>query len=193
MEEGTAQRNEDPHAWSVYKNLCREVKREIRTAENTFIAEQVVNNKNNSNCLWKAIRLCIPKKSASQRNYSKDEKIVADEFNNFFSDMGKSTINKIVKLAEESNYTLNQFIPRIFPLSEQFTFNAVECEQIQKIVTSMASGKAPGIDKIPIRVIKDCLPAILPSLTSSINATFEFDTFVLAWKTAEVTPIPKVG
>ena len=190
-----AQKNKDPHAWSEYKNLCREVKHEIRTAEKIFIAEQVVNNKNNSNCLWRAIRLCIPKKSASQRNYSKDDKIVADEFNNFFSSVGKSTINRIAKLAEESNYTLNQcsFIPRIYPLSEQFTFNAVKCEQVQKIVTSMASGKAPGIDKIPIHVIKDCLPAILPSLTSIINATFEFDTFPLAWKTAEVTPILKAG
>ena len=190
-----AQKNKDPHAWSEYKNLCREVKHEIRTAEKIFIAEQVVNNKNNSNCLWRAIRLCIPKKSASQRNYSKDDKIVADEFNNFFSSVGKSIINRITKLAEESNYTFNQcsFIPRIYPLSEQFTFNAVKCEQVQKIVTSMASGKAPGIDKIPIHVIKDCLPAILPSLTSIINATFEFDTFPLAWKTAEVTPILKAG
>ena len=190
-----AQKNKDPHAWSEYKNLCREVKHEIRTAEKIFIAEQVVNNKNNSNCLWRAIRLCILKKSASQRNYSKDDKIVADEFNNFFSSVGKSTINRITKLAEESNYTLNQcsFIPRIYPLSEQFTFNAVKCEQVQKIVTSMASGKAPGIDKIPIHVIKDCLPAILPSLTSIINATFEFDTSPLAWKTAEVTPILKAG
>ena len=42
-------------------------------------------------------------------------------------------------------------------------------------------------------MIKDCLPAILPSLTSIINATFEFDIFPLAWKTAEVTPIPKAG
>ena len=190
-----AQKNKDPHAWSVYKNLCREVKHEIRTAEKTFIAKQVVNNKNNSNCLWKAIRLCIPKKSASQRNYSKDDKIVADDFNNFFSRVGKSTIDRITELAEESNYTLNQcsFIPRIYPLSEQFTFNAVKCEQVQTIVTSMASGKAPGTDKIPIHVIKDCLPAILPSLTSIINATFEFDIFPLAWKTAEVTPIPKAG
>ena len=57
----------------------------------------------------------------------------------------------------------------------------------------MASGKAPGTAKIPIHVIKDCLPAISPSLTSIINATFKFDTFPLAWKTAEVTPIPKAG
>ena len=76
MERGTAQRNKGPHSWSVYKNLCREVKHEIRTAEKIFIAEQVVNNKNNSNCLWKAIRLCIPKKSPSQRNYSNDEKLL---------------------------------------------------------------------------------------------------------------------
>jgi len=164
-------------------------------AEKIVSVEQVVNNKSNSNCLWRAIRLCIPKKSASQRNYSKDDKIVADEFNNFFSCVGKSTINRIAKLAEELNYTLNRcsFISRIYPLSEQFTFNAVKCEQVQKIVTSMASGEAPGVDKIPIHVIKDCLiPAILPSLTSIINATFEFDTFPLAWKTAEVTLIPKV-
>ena len=109
--------------------------------------------------------------------------------------MGKSTINRIAKLAKESNYTLNQcsFIPRIYPLSEQFTLNAVKCEQVQKLITSRASGKAPGVDKIPVHVIKDCLPAILPSLTSIINATFEFDTFPLAWKTAEATLIPKVG
>ena len=123
-----------------------------------FIAEQVVNNKNNSNCLWKAFHLCIPKKSASQRNYSKDDKIVADELNNFFSCVGKSTINRIAKLAEESNYTLNQcsFIPRTYPLSEQFTFNVVRCEQVQKIVTSVASGKAPGIHKIPIVYLLSC-------------------------------------
>ena len=35
----------------------------------------------------------------------------------------------------------------------------------------MASGKAPGTDKIPIRVIKECLPAILPPSTSIINVS----------------------
>ena len=61
-----AQKTKDQLAWSAYKNLS-EVKYEIRIAEKVFIAEQVVNNKNNSNCLWRAIRSCIPKMSASQR------------------------------------------------------------------------------------------------------------------------------
>ena len=57
----------------------------------------------------------------------------------------------------------------------------------------MANGKAPGTDKIFIHVIKDCLPATQPSLTPIVNATFQFDTFPLAWKTAELTPISKAG
>ena len=51
----------------------------------------------------------------------------------------------------------------------------------------------PGIDKVPNRVIKDCLPAILPSITSIINATFESAIFPNIWKIAVVTPIPKEG
>ena len=49
----------------------------------------------------------------------------------------------------------------------------------------MASGKAPGTDKIPIRLIKDSLPTISSPLTSIINATFESDIFPISWKIAE--------
>ena len=45
-----------------------------------------------------------------------------------------------------------------------FTMNAVGCKQIQKVMMSMARGKGPRIDKIPIREIKDCLPAHLISV-----------------------------
>jgi len=69
----------------------------------------------------------------------------------------------------------------------------VECKQIQDIVLAMSTNKAPGIDKIPMRVIKDSLPVILPTLTSIMNASFVTGTFPLPWKMAEVTPIPKEG
>jgi len=51
----------------------------------------------------------------------------------------------------------------------------------------------PGIDKIPVRVIKECPPTILPSLMSIINASFTTNTFSDAWKLAEVTPVLKSG
>ncbi len=78
---------------------------------------------------------------------------------------------KIKSLAKENNYTPSQlpFVPRSYPESEQLTFEPVECILVEYIVKSMPDNKSPGIDKIPIRVIKDCLPIISSRITSIIN------------------------
>ena len=93
---------------------------------------------------------------------------MADHLNYFFALVGKSTNSKIESLAEENNFDLNNsiFTPRSFPTFEQFTFHSVECKQVKDIIN-----KAPEIDKVPTRVIKDCLPIILPFVTSIIKAT----------------------
>jgi hypothetical protein len=57
----------------------------------------------------------------------------------------------------------------------------------------MPDNKAPGIDKVPIRVIKDCLPVIAPWITSIINKSLVNNIFPSAWKIAEVIPILKEG
>ena len=79
-----------------------------------------------------------------------------------------------------------------FPTSEQFTFNYVDCKQVADVINAMPSNKAPGIDKVPTRVLKDSL-ITLPSITSIINASLLASTFPEVWKTAEITPIPKQG
>ena len=142
-----------------------------------------------------AIRHCIPNKSTSQRIFSKNDKTVADEFNQFFVSVGQSTVDKITSLANECNLTLNQnyFTPRQYALSDQFTLSTIDYKQIERIITMMPSNKAPGIDKIPIRVIKDCLNPIVHTITSIVNASFLTCVFPSKWKTAEVTPIPKDG
>ena len=118
---------------------------------------------------------------------------MADTFNNFFASVGKSTNSKIESLAEENNFDLNNsiFTPRSFLTSEKFIFHSVECKQVEDIVNAMPSNKAPRI--VPTRVIKDCLPIILPLATSIINASLSSSTFPGIWKTAEITPIPKQG
>ena len=146
------------------------------------MTEQVKDNRNSTNVMWKATPSCIPKKSAPRRFFSKDVNIMANEFNNFFVNIGKNTIQNISTLAEqfrceEHDFT---FVPREYPVSEQFFFDDnVNVDEVQKIIKSMAPNKSPGIDKIPLRVIKDCLPGILPSVTSIINATFRSAQFYL--------------
>ena len=53
--------------------------------------------------------------------------------------------------------------------------------------------KAPGIDKVPDRVLKDSLPIILPFITSIVNASLLSSTFPEVWKAAKITAIPKQG
>ena len=142
-------------AWVGYKNFKREVRRELKFAEQEYAETQIRNNSNNMGCIWKTIRSFIPKKSFNRKSYSKEDKLVANKFNEYFTSIGQNTIDKILSLANECNYDLTQssFVLKCYPLSHQFTFRAAECREIEQVVTSMATGKAPGNDKIPLRVM----------------------------------------
>ena len=190
-----AKKSKDSYAWLQYKICCHKVKREIRLAERAYVNQPIQNNNNNTNCTRKSICSCIPKKSTTQRSYSKDHKSIANEFNQFFSSVGENTIQKIKEMAAttECNYTLgqNSVQARNYPTSEQFSFTPVKCNQEEVIVKNMAPKKATGIDKIPIRIIKDCLQAISYPLTSIISTSLLTACFSNVWKIAEVKPIPK--
>ena len=79
------------------------------------------------------------------------------------------------------------------PLAQQFSFGTVEWKEVEKVINLMPTGKAPGNDKIPVRVLKNCLSSILPTLTAIVNDPFISGTFPNIWKIAEVTPIVKQG
>ena len=190
-----ARKTNDPLAWAGYKSFKREVRRELRFAELEYAETQIRSNPNNMGCIWKTIRSFIPKKSVNRKSYSKEDKLVANKFNEYFTSIGQNTIEKIQSLANECNFDLTQssFVPRCYPLSQQFTFRTAERSEIEQVVNSMATGKAPGNDKIPLRVFKDCLPAILPTLTSIVNNSLTSGVFPSMWKSAEVIPIHKQG
>ena len=85
------------------------------------------------------------------------------------------------------------FQAKSYPVSEQFSFASVKCHQVEAIIKNMSSNKAPGIGKIPMRVIRDCLQAISDPLTSIINTSLLSAYFPNVWKIAEVKPILKDG
>ena len=109
--------------------------------------------------------------------------------------VGQNTANKIKFLAIEHCHDLHEhrFTPRQHPICKQFSFNCTNSKEIKDIIASIPSNKAPGIDNIPIRVIKDCIAAILPAITSRVNSSLGSLTFPSSWKIAEVVPIPKDG
>ena len=64
---------------------------------------------------------------------------------------------------------------------------------MHKIIKSLPSNKAPGCDKVNIKVLKDSSPVIAPIITSLISNSFTLSTFPLPWKKAEIVPILKSG
>ena len=113
------------------------------------------------------------------RFFSKHPKIVAEEFNHFFSSAGKNTAIAASQIIQDNNF------PNISPItlsnlhyptneSEMFRFNSVSCSEVKNIITSMPTKQAPGKDRV--RIIKHayhkgCLPVILGRLTNIINAS----------------------
>ena len=72
-----------------------------------------------------------------------------------------------------------------------FSFEPVSCETIGNIISAMSKNKAPGLDKITLNFIIDCLPYIIQPITDIINSSLTQGIFPKAWKIAEIIPIPK--
>ena len=74
-----------------------------------------------------------------------------------------------------------------------FDFEPVSCSKVREVLTAMPSNKAPGYDRIPLFVIKDCLPYILPTLTRVINSSFACSEFPSVWKKSVIVTHLKDG
>ena len=125
--------------------------------------------------------------------YSKEPSVVAQEFNEFFTSVG---LNAAEKAGEY--ITIYDFPPFTEHLnttnageSLTFSFEPVSCETIGNIISAMPKNKAPGLDKITLNFIIDCLPNIIQPITDIINSSLTQGIFPKAWKIAEIIPIPK--
>ena len=88
--------------------------------------------------------------------------------------MGVSAAEEAKRLASVNGLpTSHEELPVSFiPEEDEFQFRATTSFEINKIVQSFPSNKAPGKDKLQMAVVKDDLPAILPILTEIINSSF---------------------
>ena len=179
-------RNAD--SWKAYKESRRPVKQHLKNAECYHIGTEVRSHKDNPGSLWKIINTCIPAKEKETPVYSTDTERVANDFNQFFSSVGRNANN--INISDTSLIST----PMTRNSSEElFNFTPVTCTQVERIVSSMPSNKSPGPDKVSMRIIKECLPVILGPLTDIINCSFATSTFPNSWKASEVIPLLKDG
>ena len=161
-------------------------------SERSYTHHEVQNNKQNSRSLWKVINRAIPSKDKERPTYTKNLTVLANEFNHFFSMVGKNTADSSRHLAEENNITIQELssdADTSLAPGEQFNLKPVTCEEVRRVVTFLPRNKSPGPDKVSARILKDCLPVILGPLTEIINCSILTSTFPDKWKESEVITI----
>ena len=149
-----------------FQRTEKEVKSTLRKAEKEYFNEQIWENKNNTGAIWKIIRRALPKKSSCTTHYTKDPSILVNEFNHI--SVGLNAAGKSPNLARSLGLTV--YLPSCSHNSPKcgeglFDFKRVSCSEVREVLTAMPFNKAPRYDRIPLFVIKDCLPYILPTLT----------------------------
>ena len=86
-----------PEDWQRYRTSRDDVKIKLREAERQYLQKEIYNNKNRN-----SIRNCIPRKETTQPIYTRDIKLLASEFNEFFTTVGACTAETVKSLAREN-------------------------------------------------------------------------------------------
>lgn len=188
-----ARQTKNNHDWEMYRSLRRQVKSAIKKSESQLVRSEINDHKANKTSIWKTIRRCLNTKENSVHYYSKDCSKLANEFNIYFTSIGKNTAQQAKQLAVNHNLPPIVMSDDYRGQCEQFAFKPASQEDVKKTIMSMPSNKAPGYDKVPMRVIKSCLSSILPTITNIFNSSFSTGVFPNDWKQAEVVAHVKEG
>ena len=98
----------------------------------------------------------------TKSNYRKNNKLPAEEFNNFLVSVGQTTADKIRKLADQNNTLITPPSPRSTYVSdaERFRFSLVTRKEVREIILRYLSNKAPGPNKISVQCFRDTLETV---------------------------------
>ena len=137
------------------------IKTNLRKAETNHVRTQIKNCKGNSRSTWKVIKRCIPAKESTKLCYKNNHRKIAEEFNTYFTSVGRLTAEKVKELAEENGVLIPppepSTIHNYITPEEMFQLRDVTPNEIRRIILETPSHKAPGPDKMGFRYLK-CYP-----------------------------------
>lgn len=88
--------------WLAFRSIKKEVKKSLRQAEVDYFKSEIQSNLENTGAIWKTIRRALPDNNRTKPclQYTKDTSVLADEFNEFFTSVGKNAALASTQLAE---------------------------------------------------------------------------------------------
>ncbi|KAL8565040.1 hypothetical protein ACOMHN_003416 [Nucella lapillus] len=173
--------------WTTYKFHQKECRRQMRKAErnhiNTTIEEGLKSN--NSKPFWQYIKArkqdstgVAPLKEKGQLYSDSKSKarILLQQFKSVFTRDTDAPLPSVKK-------TCAHDIPRIH----------IHPEGVLKLLRNINPNKAPGPDKIPNLVLKECAPNLAPALTTLFQYSLDTGDLPSDWRNANIACVYKKG
>lgn len=174
-------RNPSPAKWLYYKRL-RNATNHAQTAEKLAYFNYLATNKN-SKYLWGELKSLniTSNKNKFQLPFNLSN---PDDINDYFIDSIPHNQVDIQNIL--NHYNLNTIS------NSNFKFSLVSVDSVKNILQTLKNTSA-GTDLLSIFFIKLCCPYILNFIVHIINSILLACQFPTSWKTALVSPIPKIN
>ena len=188
-------------ARTMYKRVRNNVVKLISNSKSNYFKEKILENKSNTRNLWKLLKQTAPIKASSKtptaikvnEEHLTDPVKIADAFNEYFTSLNVTSgpPEGLVTTQYELDALLHSFVESRTQDEVEFCIPPITREIIEKDLKRIPPNKATGLDGISIRVLKEALPVIIPSLAHMYNASISQGVFPATFKKAKVTPLHK--
>lgn len=179
-----------------YRNHCNNI---IQNTKNDYDRSLLMQSKGDSKKTWKAVKsICnISSKKTSCSALLETKSTAVESLNNvndFFSSIGDSLANKILKNLNTTEHELAaKTTKNIMSPDKSIFFQPTDEIEIIKIITSLKLDSAPGFDGINNRLVKQAQHILATPLTYLFNLSLSTGVVPNCLKAANVTPVYKSG
>ena len=180
--------------YTKYRNLLNNL---LRSAKKSHITTELEINKFNMKETWKTLNNLLGRNKkcrlpdffkGADGNKITDPKEIANNFNDFFTNIGN-------KLADKITPPDNNYVSPLKSKNQQSSIflNPTNPEEIIKIVKKLKDSNSSGIDNISTKLLKSIIDEISPVLSHIFNRSILLGIVPSQLKIAKVNPIFKAN
>ena len=178
-----------------YKKYAKIFEKAKEQAKKNHYSNLLTQHKNNLKESWNIMKEIISKKKAKYGLPTKisingvsisEPKLIAENFNDYFSNIGKKLASKVGKASKSYKDFLT------FTETE-FKFNDLTQHELKDSFNSLKTGKSPGIDKYHVDVVYKLYKELSVPLTHIFSLSLKTGVFPSLLKIAKVIASFKTG
>ena len=173
------------------------MKKDIKEAKQTYYCNESKKYKKDIRKTWDTIKSILnhpvnkstaPKHILVNNKKIRDEKEIADYFNNYFTDIG---LNITSKIDTNAKYPFQHYL--CTPTISEFNLQNTNADEIIGVINKLPTKTSSGHDHISCKILKEIKDIISEPLALLTNQVFNTSIFPAKLKLAKVIPLYKKG